>query len=101
MPNVEMTEAGMATAAITVERQLRINTSTTRRRQDAAQNEMKFDLVQRGIDVARLVANHFQAYVSRQLPANTREILFYRLDNRYRVGPGLASISGAGQSARR
>ena len=30
MPNVAMTEAGMATAAMTVARQLRMNSSTTR-----------------------------------------------------------------------
>ncbi len=29
MPNAEMTDAGMATAAMTVERQLRMNANTT------------------------------------------------------------------------
>ena len=60
MPKVAITEAGMATPAMSVERQLRMKASTTRRGQDAAQHEVHVDLVQRGVDVARLVADDLE-----------------------------------------
>ena len=60
MPNVEITEAGMATALITVERQLRMKANTTKVREDAAEDQMHVDFVQRGVDVARLVADDFE-----------------------------------------
>ena len=61
MPKVEMTEVGIATAAMIVERQLRINTSTTRAGQNAAENQVNVDLVQRVVDVAGLVADDFES----------------------------------------
>ena len=60
MPKVEITEAGIATAAMTVERQLRMKANTTMQAQDAAENQVHVDLVQRGVDVARLVADDFE-----------------------------------------
>ncbi len=60
MPKVEMTEAGMATAAMMVDCQFRMKASTTRRREDAAEHEVQVDLVQRRVDVARLVADDLE-----------------------------------------
>ena len=64
MPKAEITDAGMATAAMIVERQLRMKAMTTRRGQDAAQHEVDVDLVQRRVDVPRLVADDLQLHVA-------------------------------------
>ena len=52
---------------------------------------MQVDLVQRGVDVARLIADDFELHVRGQagsLPAS--RFCFHRLDDRHGVGPGLA-----------
>ena len=62
-----MTDAGMATPAMIVARQLRMNAKHHEARQDAAENQVDVDLVQRGVDVARLVADDLERHVGRQL----------------------------------
>ncbi len=51
---------------------------------------MQVDLVQRGVDVARLIADHFELHVGGQAACYPREVLFHRLDDRHRVGARLA-----------
>ena len=48
-PNVEITDTGIAMAAITVLRQLRSEQQHHKRSQNAAEHEVKVDLVQRGL----------------------------------------------------
>ena len=61
--------------AITVERQLRMKAKHHQARQDAAQNQVHVDFVQRGVDVARLVADDFDFHIGGELPSDAREVL--------------------------
>ena len=72
MPKVEMTEAGIATPAMSVERQLRMKASTTRQARMLPSTRCSVDLVQRGVDVARLVADDLEPHVGRAAAARTR-----------------------------
>ena len=67
MPKVEITEAGMATPAMIVARQLRMNAKHHQAGEDAAEHQVQVDLVQRGVDVARLVADDLERHVGGQL----------------------------------
>ena len=55
----------MATPAMIVERQLAHEGEHDQAGQDAAQDQVQVDLVQRGVDVARLVADDLQLDVRR------------------------------------
>ena len=72
MPKVEMTDAGIATPAMTVARQLRMNSEHDEAREDAAEDEVDVDLVQRRVDVARLVADDLELDVGAAAAAATR-----------------------------
>ena len=88
MPNVAMTEVGMATPAMSVERQLRMKTQHDEAREDAAQHQVDVDLVQRRVDVARLVADDLEPDVGRQLGL-TRSRPLHGLDHGDGVRAGL------------
>src|SRR4029450_9359985 len=85
MPNAETTEVGMATAGMNVERQRH------QRGQDGAEHQVQVDLVEGRVDVARLVADHFQLDVGRDLGAEARQLRLHALDHRDRVLAGLAA----------
>ena len=85
MPKAEMTEAGMATAAMIVERQLRMKASTTSEARMRAEHEVEVDLVQRRVDVARLVADDLELHVGGQLRREARQARLDRLDDGDRV----------------
>src|SRR5262249_43251819 len=77
MPNAEMTEVGMATAAMNVERH--------QRGKNGAEHEVQVDLVQRGVDVLRLVADDLELHVRRHLGGQPLEALLDALDDGDRV----------------
>src|SRR5207253_8743026 len=60
------------------------------RGEDAAQHEVDGDLVERRLDVARLVADDLRLYVRRELPLDARERLLDALDDLDGVGARLA-----------
>ena len=62
MPKAEMTEQGMATAAMMVDCQLRMKASTTSDARIEPSTRCTLDLVQRRVDVARLVADDLEPH---------------------------------------
>ncbi len=85
MPNAEMTEVGMATAAMNVERHERMNASTTSEARMRAEDQVQVDLVQRRVDVARLVADDLERDVGRHLSRRAAQLGLHALDDRHRV----------------
>ena len=69
---------GSRRAAMIVERQLRMNASTTRQARIAAQHQVQVDLVQRRVDVARLVADDLE--LARRAAAAAATLRQVRLD---------------------
>ena len=67
MPNAETTEQGMATAAMMVDCQLRMKSEHHQRGEDRAQDQVDLDLVERRVDVARLVADDLEPHVGGHL----------------------------------
>src|SRR5213594_3519133 len=55
------------------------------RGQNGAEHQVQVDLVEGRVDVARLVADHFQLDVGRDLIAQARQLRLHALDHRYRV----------------
>ena len=92
MPKVEMTEAGIATPAISVDAPVAHEREHDQAGEDAAEDQVHVDLVQRGVDVARLVADDLELHVGRQLRLRGRaRFALTRLDHRDGVGAGLAA----------
>ena len=85
MPKVAMTEVGIATPAMIVARQLRMNSEHDQAREDAAEHQVQVDLVQRRVDVARLVADDLELHVARQLRRDALEAGLDAFDDRDRV----------------
>ena len=53
--------------------------------EDAAQDEVNLDLVQRLVDIARLVADHFDPHIRRKLGRQLAQFLLHALDHSHRV----------------
>ena len=55
------------------------------RREDRAEHEVQADLVQRRVDVLRLVADDLELHVGRDVGGEPRQALLHALDHRHRV----------------
>ncbi len=54
--------------------------------QDAAQNQVDGDFMERGVDITRLIANDLDLHVRRNLTLDPGKIFFHRFDNRDGIG---------------
>ena len=89
MPNVEITEAGIATPGDDRRAPAAHEQHHDQARQDAAEHEVGVDFVQRVVDVDRLVLDDVELDVARQLRLNARHHLLDALDDGHRVRAGL------------
>ena len=88
-PKVAMIDAGIATAAMTVARQLRMNSKHHQRGEDRAENQVQLHFVEGRFDVARLVLHDVEPYTRRQKLADTIQPRFDIVDDVDRIGAGL------------
>lgn len=93
--NVEMTEAGIAMPAMSVERPAPHEREHDKARKDRAEHGVDVDLVG-GVDVARLVADDVQIHARGELGADGFELGLDTLDDR----DGVGARTGGGSPAR-
>ena len=89
MPKVAMTDAGMATAAIDRGPPVAHESEDDQAGEDAAEHQVLVDLLQRRLDVARLIADDLEPDSRRQFGLGERQVGLHRLDDLDRVGADL------------